>query len=180
MSLGRRFHPGKRLLALAGSFGSSAVLQLVIGTLDQLLQLKAVLQVIPLGPFRGPVTHQLLVGDAHRDYHIGPNLEVGKLVVPLHVPLHETPLPKLPPKSHDENFLNALHHRQILRSPHSFALLLHFGTSQQSHRCVPVHRIAELSKQQPLKHLRLHVCADVRWALQCTQLSCQPCRGLLQ
>ena len=97
MSLGRRFHsPGRPLLALAGPFGNIVLLQLVIGTLDQLLQLNAALQIIPLCPFRGPITHQLLVGNANGDYHVGPNREAGKLVVPLHLPFHETPLPNLP------------------------------------------------------------------------------------
>ena len=53
MSLGRRSRcPGKRLLALAGSFGSNVLLQPVIGTLDQLLQLNAVLRIFPLCWFR--------------------------------------------------------------------------------------------------------------------------------
>ena len=58
MSLGRRSRwPGKRVLAFAGPFGNNVLLQLVIGTLDQLFRLNAALS-------GDQSQHQLLAGDA--------------------------------------------------------------------------------------------------------------------
>ena len=83
MSLGRRSRwPGKRVLAFAGPFGNNVLLQLVIGTLDQLLRLNAALS-------GDQSQHQLL----------------------LHLPLHDSQLAELPSKSDNENFLHALHRR---------------------------------------------------------------------